>query len=64
MESGQLATEKAHWQAISLRRISVEIHDKENCVDFLVDVDVPQLLTEVLRSLQKFPVFSSEEQVG
>lgn len=35
-------------------------------MDFLVDVDVPKLLTEVLRSLhQKYPnVFSSEGQVS
>ena len=62
---GQLATEEALREAASLSKMSLEIHDEENCVEFLVDVDVPQLLTEVLRSLyQKFPVFSSEEQVG
>ena len=58
---GQLATEEARTEAISLRRFSV----KATCVEFLIHVDVPQLLTEVLRSLyQKVPVFSSEEQVG
>ena len=62
---GQLATEEALREATSLSKMSLEIHDEENCVEFLVDVYVPQLLTEVLRSLyQKFPVFSSEEQVG
>ena len=58
---GQLATEEARRQAISLRKIS----DEETCEEFLVLVDVPQLLTEVLQSLyQKIPDFSSEEQVG
>ena len=61
LASGQLATEEAQRKAISLRTIS----DKEICVDFFIHVDVPQLLTEALRSLyQEVPVFSSEEQVG
>ena len=65
MECGQLATEKAHMEAMALLFISGEMHDEENGVNFLVDIDVPELLTEVLRSLyQKFPLFSSEEQVG
>ena len=63
---GQLATEGALREANSLSKISIKIHNEENAVDFLVDVDVPELLTEVLRSLyEKYPnVFSSEEQVG
>ena len=63
---GQLATEEALQEANSLRRISWEIHDKPSCLDFLVDVDGPKLLTEVLRSLyQKHPnIFSPEELVG
>ena len=63
---GQLGTEAALRGATSLSEMSFEIHDEENCVKFLVDVDVPQLLTDVLRSLYQnfFPLFSSEEQVG
>ena len=58
---GQLATEEALSKAISLREIS----DEGTCVDFLAHVDVPQLLTDVVRSLyQKVPVFSYKEQVG
>ena len=58
---GQLATEEARRKAISLSIIS----DEETCEEFLVLVDVPQLLTGILRSLyQKIPDFSSEEQVG
>lgn len=57
---GQLATEEARREAISLSIIC----DEETCEEFLVLVDVPQLLTGILRSLyQKVPV-SSEEQVG
>ncbi|XP_044170066.1 uncharacterized protein LOC122954100 [Acropora millepora] len=56
---GQLATEEALDEAISLRDISY----KATCVEFLLHVDVPQLLTDVVRSLyQKVPVFSSKEQ--
>ena len=58
---GQLATEEARREAISL----ITISDEATCVEFLVHVDAPKLLTKVLRSLyQKVPVFSSEEQVG
>ena len=58
---GQLATKEALSEAISLREISNEA----TFVEFLLHVDVPQLLTDVLRSLYpKVPVFSSKEKVG
>ena len=61
LANGQLATEKARTEAISLRKFS----DEATCVEFLVHVDVPKLLTDVLRSLYpKVPVFSYEQQVG
>ena len=68
LECDSLATEKARAEADSLLNIS-KSHDEpggDTVAAFLVDVDVPELLTEVLRSLyQKYPnVFSSEEQVG
>ena len=64
----QLASQGAFTEADSLFNIS-SLHREPSGVivaDFLVGVDVPELLTEVLRSLyQKYPnVFSSEEQVG
>lgn len=62
-----LATEGVLVEAASLFDIS-RSHSEPSCAivtDFLVDADVPELLVEVLRSLyQKYPVFSSEEQVG
>ena len=65
---GQLATEEALRGADFFRKISGLHKERRGAIvaDFLVDVDVPKLLTEVLRSLyQKYPnVFSSEEQVG
>ena len=66
---GQLATEGAFWKADSLVASFRKVPDETSgavVVDFLVDVDVPKLLTEVLRSLhQKYPdVFSSEGQVS
>ena len=65
---GQLASEEGFTEADSLFDIS-SLHREPSGVivaDFLVDVDVPELLTEVLRSFyQKYPnVFSSKEQVG
>ena len=62
----QLATEGALREANSLGEISIKIHNEESAVEFLVGVDVPKLLTDVLRSLyEEYPnVFSSEEQVG
>ena len=63
---GQLATEKALMGAVFFRKISALHREWTIVADFLVDVDGPKLLMEVLRSLyQKYPnVFSSEEQVG
>lgn len=58
---GQLATEEACREFMSLRTIS----DEGTCEEFLVLADVPQLFTGALRSLcPKVRVFSSEEQVG
>ena len=66
---GQLATEGVSSKADILNQISSAITDEVRgaiVVDFLVDVAVSELLTEVIRSLyQKYPyVFSSERQVG
>ena len=65
---GQLATEGALREADSFFEISKLLREPSGAIvaDFLVDVDAPKLLTEVIRSLhQKYPnVFSSEEQVG
>lgn len=66
---GQLATEGAFSRADALYQIFSAIPDEPSgaiVVDFLVDVAVPKLLTDVLRSLdQKHPnISSSEEQVG
>ena len=66
---GQLATEGVSSTAETLSQISSAIPDESRgaiVVDFLVDVAVPKLLTEVIRSLyQKYPnIFSSERQVG
>ena len=65
----QLATEGVSSKADTLNQISSAIPDEARgaiVVDFLVDVAVPELLTEIIRSLyQKYPnVFSSERQVG
>ena len=66
LEGGQLDTEEALWEAHSLLRISMIIHSKPSCLDFLVDVHGPKLLTEFLRSFYlKHPnIFSPVEQVG
>lgn len=66
---GQLATEEALSKAESLSQSFSAIPDEPRdaiAVDFLIDVAVPKLLTEVIRSLyQKYPnVFSSDRQVG
>ena len=65
---GQLATKGALTKADSLFNISMLHRQPIGAIvtDFLVDVDVPELLTEVLRSFyQKYPnLFSSVEQVG
>ena len=65
---GQLATKGALTKADSLFTISTLHRQPIGAIvaDFLVDVDVPELLTEVLRSLyKKYPnLFSSVEQVG
>ncbi|XP_067030956.1 uncharacterized protein [Acropora muricata] len=60
---GQLATEGALSKAESLSQLPEE-PSGTIAVDFLVDVAIPELLTEVIRSLyQKYPnVFSSERQ--
>ncbi|XP_015780024.1 PREDICTED: uncharacterized protein LOC107357902 isoform X3 [Acropora digitifera] len=63
---GQLATKGALTKVDSLFNISTLHRQPIGAIvaDFLVDVDVPELLTEVLRSFyQKYPnLFSSEEQ--
>ena len=66
---GQLATEGAFSKGESLFQIFSAIPNEPSAaivVDFLVDVTVPKLLTEVIRSLfQKYPnVLSPEGQVG
>ena len=69
LECGQLVTEGAFSNADALNQIFWAIPDEASgaiVVDFLVDVAVPKLLADVLRSLdQKHPnISSSEEQVG
>ena len=65
---GQLATKGAFTEADSLFNISLSHDEPSGAVvaDFLVDLGVPKLLTEILQSLyQEHPnVFSSEQQVG
>ena len=65
---GQLATKGAFTEADSLLTISESHREPRGAVvaDFLVDVGVPKLLTEILQSLyQKHPNVSSfEQQVG
>ncbi|XP_015780019.1 PREDICTED: uncharacterized protein LOC107357901 [Acropora digitifera] len=66
---GQLATKRAVWKVDSLSQIFWRTPDEPRraiVVVFLIDVDVPKLLTEVLRLLcQKYSnVFSSEEQTN
>ena len=65
---GQLATEEALREAAFFGNISALHRERRGAIvaDFLVDVDGPKLLTEVLRSLyQKHPnIFSPEELVG
>lgn len=54
LASGNLASEAAFWKADSLVGVHVKLPDEQSTtlvLDFLVDVNVPDLLTEILRSL-------------
>ena len=54
LTSGQLATEGAFWKADALVGVYTKISDQPSrtlVVNFLVDVHVPEFLTEILRTL-------------
>ena len=54
LTSGQLATEGAFWKADALVGVYTKISDQPSrtlVVNFLVDVHVPEFLTEIVRTL-------------
>ena len=54
--SGQLATEAAFWKADALLSVYTKIPDQSSRTivgNFLVDVNLPELLTDVVRALQR-----------
>ena len=54
LTSGQLATEGAFWKADALVGVYTKISDQPSrtlVVNFLVDVNVPEFLTEIVRTL-------------
>jgi len=64
--SGQLATEASFWKADALVALYTKIPDKQSrtlVLNFLVDVNLPETLIEVVRTLrQKYPqAFSFSE---
>lgn len=62
--SGQLATEASFWKADALVALSIKIPDQQSktlVFNFLVDVDLPETLIEIVRTLrQKYPQAFSE----
>lgn len=55
LASGQLATEGAFWKADALVAIYTKIPDQPSrtlVVNFLIDVNIPKLLTEIVRTLR------------
>lgn len=67
LTSGQLATEGAFWKADALVAIYTKIPDQPSrtlVVNFLVDVNLPEFLTEIVRTLHgSHPeAFSLEKQ--
>lgn len=53
--SGQLATEGAFWKADALVAVYTKIPDQPSrtlVVNFLIDVNIPELLTEIVRTLR------------
>ena len=54
--SGQLATEAAFWKADALVAVYTKIPDQSSRTivgNFLVDVNLPELLTDIIRTLQR-----------
>lgn len=54
--SGQLATEAAFWKADALAAVYTKIPDQSSWTivgNFLVDVNLPELLTDIVRTLQR-----------
>ena len=65
--SGQLATETSFWKADALVALYTKIPDQQSrtlLLNFLVDVDFPETLIEIVRTLrQKYPqAFSQPEK--
>ena len=62
--SGQLATEASFWKADALVALNTKIPDQQSrtlVLNFLIDVDLPETLIEVVRTLrQKYPHAFSE----
>lgn len=56
LDSGQLATEAAFWKADALAAVYTKIPDQSSWTivgNFLVDVNLPELLTDIVRTLQR-----------
>lgn len=64
--SGQLATEASFWKADALVALYTKIPDQQSrtlVLNFLVDVNLPETLIEVVRTLrQKYPQAFSETE--
>jgi len=66
--SGQLATEASFWKADALVALYIKIPDQQSrtvVLNFLVDVDFPETLVEIVRTLRlKYPqAFSDTEKL-
>ena len=64
--SGQLATEASVWKVDALVALSTKIPDQQSktlVFNFFVDVDLPEILIEIVRTLrQKYPQGFSETE--
>jgi len=64
--SGQLATEASFWKADALVVLYTKIPEKQSrtlVLNFMVDVDLPETLTDIVRTLrQRYPQAFSEPQ--
>ena len=64
--SGQLATEASFWKADALVALYTKIPDQQSrtlVLNFLVDVDLPETLVEIVRTLRrKYPQAFSETE--
>ena len=65
--SGQLATETSFWKADALVALSTKIPDQQSrtlVLNFLVEVNLPETLIEIVRTLrQKYPQAFSETEI-